>query len=96
VTEHALVGFRAIRQLLGVSSNQVYMWYQRRHTTGFPEALAQVHLPQHPGDKRKAPLFDQQEVSEWWADYDPDRNRGAHFAIKRQEKSRRTTRQSRT
>lgn len=82
--------------MFGVSSNQVYMWYRRRHTTGFPEARAQVHRPQHPGDKRKAPLFDLHEVAEWWATYDPNRNRGAHFAVKRQEKARRQTGQSRT
>lgn len=81
-----LVGFRTIRLLLGVTGNQVYMWHQRRKTTGFPEAKAQVHLPQHPGDKRKAPLFDLMEVTEWWATWDPNRNRGAHFARKRAAK----------
>lgn len=81
------IGLRFVAELLGVTSNQVYMWHQRRRTTGFPDAVAQVNIPQHPGDKRKAPLFDVDEVVDWWATYDPNRNRGGHWARKRMEKA---------
>lgn len=79
---HPLVSIRTICTLLGVTSNQVHMWFQRRHTNGFPDMRAQVHQPQYPGDKRKAPLFDLMEVTEWWAVYDPGQNRGSHWERK--------------
>lgn len=79
-----LAGLRAIARELGVTSNRVYMWHQRRATTGFPSAVASTHRPQHPGDKRKAPLFDRAAVRAWWATYDPNANRGSHWAAKRE------------
>lgn len=83
MTQPEPVNFRYLRDLLGVSSNQLWMWHNRRATTGFPEAVAQVHIPQHMGDKRKAPLFDLEAVLEWHADYDPNAHRGSHWATKR-------------
>lgn len=79
-----LAGLRAIAHELEVSGNRVYMWHQRRATTGFPEAVASTHQPQHPGDKRKAPLFELAAVRAWWATYDPNANRGSHWAAKRE------------
>jgi uncharacterized protein YjcR len=76
---------KAIAQLLGVTSNQVYMWHQRRHTSGFPAMVAQTIKPHHPGDKKKSPLFDVDEVVDWYSKWDPNRNRGAHYAEKRRK-----------
>lgn len=76
-----------LADLLGVTGNQIYMWYQRRHTTGFPEAVAQTLVPQFPGDKRRTPLFDPEAVADWWSEYDPNANRGAHWAEKRGRKA---------
>ena len=80
-----LVGFKAIAHELGVTSNQAYMWHQRRRTNGFPDAVASTHLPQHPGDKRRAPLFDTDAVRTWWSTYDRNANRGRHWATKRED-----------
>lgn len=77
-----------IANLLGVSGNQVYMWHQRRGTTGFPEAILCVLQPEHPGDKKRSLRFDLDEVVDWWATYDPNKARGAHWAAKRAEKER--------
>lgn len=81
------VNFRVLRQVLGVTGNQLYMWHQRRKTTGFPEAVASTLVPQHPGDKKRAPLFDPEEVFEWYAAYDPNQNRGRHWRAKREQTS---------
>lgn len=78
------VGIAVIARLLDRTSNQVHMWHRRR-TGGFPEPVASVHIPQYAGDKRKAPLFDLTEVTEWWADYNPQTNRGKHWQDKRGE-----------
>ena len=76
-----------IARLLGVKSNQVYMWHQRRAKNGFPEHRASVIVPQYPGDKRKSKLFDLNEVTDWWATYDPRARSGAHWAEKRARKA---------
>lgn len=73
---------KQIATLLGVSSNQVYMWHQRRHTTGFPGMVAQTIRPHHPGDKKRSPLFDVDEVVDWFSQWDPNHNRGAHLPSK--------------
>lgn len=78
------VGLAVIARLLGKSNNQVYMWHQRRKRNGFPEAVASVHIPHYPGDKRKAPLFDLMEVTEWWGEYNPYARHGKHWAEKRE------------
>ena len=73
-----LLPMRALAALLGVTSNQVYMWHQRRHTTGFPSMVAQTLTPQFPGDKRRSPLFDVEAVMDWYAEWDANRNRGSY------------------
>jgi phage anti-repressor protein len=81
-----VVNVRFLREFLGVSANQVYMWHKRRHTTGFPEEVASVVVPQYQGDKRGAPLYDLEEVTDWYLTYDKNKNRGSHWARKREEK----------
>lgn len=76
-------GLKDVADLMGVTSKQVYMWHQRREKNGFPEAVAQVHLPRRPGDKRKAPLFDLEAVVDWYANYDPRARTGKHWQEKR-------------
>ena len=81
-----LVGMKTLSILLGVPNKRIYMWHQRRRTNGFPPQRGSVHVPQYPGDKRRAPLFDLLEVTEWWGYYDPNANRGRHWAEKRARK----------
>lgn len=59
------------------------MWHRRRSRNGFPEAIAATHLPQHPGDKRRSPLFDLDSVVDWWLNYDPLARHGKHWSEKR-------------
>lgn len=71
-TDQTLAAFRDIARVLGVTSNQVYMWHLRRDRNGFPEAvLCRLVRPQ--GEKKGAPLFVLQEVLDWWASYVPSR-----------------------
>lgn len=83
---------KGIASLLGVSSNQVYMWHQRRATSGFPCMVAQTIKPHHPGDKKRSPLFDVDEVVNWYSKWDPNRNRGAHLPSKKSRPVKRNPR----
>lgn len=82
-----LASQKAIAETLGVTGNQVYMWHQRRHKNGFPDAIASTLVPQYPGDKTKTPLFDLSAVIDWYAAYDPLSRNGKHWAEKREAKN---------
>jgi len=69
VTEH--LPYKDLADLLGVSSNQVYMWHERRASNGFPEATG-VCKKRRPGPKG-SPVFDPVAVLNWYRDYEPSR-----------------------
>lgn len=53
---------------MGVTRNQVYMWYQRRLRNGFPEPVLHRSAGNGAND---APWFDLDEVLAWHASYTP-------------------------
>lgn len=75
--------YREIAKQLGVSGNQVYMWYKRRATTGFPDSIGVLRKPK-PGQNYGQPLFDLESVEEWYSGYNPNARRGEHWAAKRE------------
>lgn len=52
---------------LGVKTNQVYMWAQRRHSNAFPEPV----MHRRAGNGVMAPWFDLDEVIDWVIKYVP-------------------------
>lgn len=71
-----------VAKMLMTTTRQVHAWHKRRHTSGFPEPIGSVLVPTG-GGRRGGPFFDPQEVVDWFVRYDPDANRGAHWAKKR-------------
>ena len=71
-----------LARLLGVSTNQVWTWHQRREKNGFPEAIGSVIKPRG-GGRRKAPFFDPDEVVRWHQSYDPYARTGEHWHERR-------------
>lgn len=63
----SLATFVDVGRALGVKTNQVYMWHQRRERNGFPEPV--MHRPA--GNGVTAPWFDMEEVLAWRAAYMP-------------------------
>jgi hypothetical protein len=63
-----LATFVDIAKELGTTSNQIYMWYQRRERNGFPEPVLHRSAGNGIND---APWFDIDEVLEWRAAYTP-------------------------
>jgi hypothetical protein len=56
-----------VARMLGVSLNQVHMWYVRRANNGFPQALRiEERRPGMP-----APVFDPEKVLAWHSTYVP-------------------------
>lgn len=78
---------RVLAETLGVSGNRVYMWNQRRRSTGFPAPVATIIRPWAPGQKRGTPLWHLPAVLAWWEDFDPNTRRGEHWASKRLARS---------
>jgi hypothetical protein len=84
----SLGAYADIALLLGVTSNQVYMWYQRRARNGFPE----------PRGTRKRGMgtvrvFDLNEVLTWYVGYEPSKGgapRGARNPSASGKRARRT------
>lgn len=64
-----LATFVDLAKELGVKTNQVFMWHQRRDRNGFPEPV--MHRPSSNG--LMAPWFDVDEVLQWRVSYVPGR-----------------------
>ena len=87
--------FTELALMLGLTPNQLYMWHQRRATSGFPEAIgSMIYNPK--GGRRRAPFFDVTEVVDWYVGYDPDANRGVHWAQKRASDAQKGVQERRT
>lgn len=71
-----------LARLLGVSTNQVWTWHDRRDRNGFPASIGCCIAPKGGGRKR-SPMFDPQTVVEWWVEYEPMARHGKHWASKR-------------
>ena len=78
----ALASSGEIARMLMTTSRQVHAWHSRRRTTRFPEPVGSVLVPRR-GGPRRGPLFRVADVLEWWVGYDPNANRGNHWAAKR-------------
>lgn len=81
--------FSEIARFLGVSPNQVYMWYKRRSKNGFPEPWAYTIAAPRGGPKR-APMFNITEVVEWYIGYEPYARHGKHWGEKRKARASQT------
>lgn len=78
-----LVGLRDLCTELGVTSRQIHAWHSRG-TAGFPEPVEFSTTAAYPGGRTQSPLFDLEAVKQWFAAYDPQKGRGAHWAAKRE------------
>lgn len=71
-----------IARKLGVSSKQVWTWYQRRHVNNFPEPTSFRTIGCRPRHKPKSRrLWNLNDVLEWHASYVPARG-GAGYHVK--------------
>jgi hypothetical protein len=65
-----LLSFADLGRVFGVSTNQMWTWYQRREANGFPEPADTKPW----GRKgRRVPLFDVDAVAAWLAQYVPSK-----------------------
>lgn len=71
-----LLRLTEVAALCMVTKKQASSWYSRRHTNKFPESVASVLVPLN-GGPRRSPLFDYQQVLDWYLDYEPNKNRGS-------------------
>jgi hypothetical protein len=60
-----LVGIAELAGVFSVGRTTISNWYTRKATNGFPEPLADLAM---------GPVWDQDEVIEWWKKYKPLRN----------------------
>jgi transposase len=70
VVEPGLLSFADLGRVFGVSTNQVWTWYQRREANGFPEP-ADTKAWGRKG--RRVPLFEADAVEAWLAQYEPSK-----------------------
>lgn len=71
MSEFAPGTYSDLALVLGVKTNQVYMWAQRRGRNGFPDPIS--HKPTGRSKTKTTPLFDIQQVIDWWMEYEPNK-----------------------
>ena len=73
IQERTLVSRRMIADRLGVKPNQVFMWQDRRETSGFPLPVDTANIGTGRGHRFSSPVWDLAEVLAWQQTYVPVR-----------------------